>query len=80
MVSIQYFFQIFLKNLNFLTVPLERFCDNKNLFFENARHKINLIITFFKNEKTWILRNILWLAFISLKELDFKKHYMVSIY
>ena len=49
MVSIQYFFQIFLKNLNFLTVPLERFCDNKNLFFENARQKINLIITFFKN-------------------------------
>ena len=56
MVSIQYFFQIFLKNLNFLTVLLERFCDNKNLFFENGRQKINLIITFLKNEKIWILK------------------------
>ena len=56
MVSIQYIFQIFKKNLNFLTVHLERFCDNKNLFFENGRQKINLIITFLKNEKIWILK------------------------
>ena len=33
-----------------------RFCDNKNLFFENGRQKINLIITFLKNEKIWILK------------------------
>ena len=56
MVSIQYIFQIFKKNLNFLTVHLEMFCDNKNLFFENGGQKINLIITFFKNEKIWILK------------------------
>ena len=56
MVSIQYIFQIFKKNLNFLTVHLERFCDYKNLFFENGRQKTNLIITFLKNEKIWILK------------------------
>ena len=58
MVSIQYIFQIFKKNLNFLTVHLERFCDNKNLFFENGRQKMNLIINFLKNEKIWILKTI----------------------
>ena len=56
MESIQYIFQIFKKNLNFLTVHLGRFCDNKNLFVENGRQKINLIINFLKNEKIWILK------------------------
>ena len=36
--------------------PCGRFCDNKNLFFENGRQKINLIIIFLKNEKIWILK------------------------
>ena len=51
-----YFSDFFKKNLNFLTVHLGRFCDNKNLFFENGRQKINLIINFLENENIWILR------------------------
>ena len=60
MISIQYIFQIFKKNLNFLTIHLGRFCDNKNLFFENGRQKINLIINFLKIKKDLDFKNFIW--------------------
>ena len=33
-----------------------RFCDNENLFFQNGRQKINLIIIYLKNKKICILK------------------------
>ena len=56
MISIQYIFQIFKKNLNFLM--WWGFVITKIYFSKRKkrRWKINLFINFLKNEKIWILK------------------------